>query len=109
MQSTQLLGVTPANPAVAHGDLERTGLLVKQGDPSLATGCHMSQPTTEQPSEGQVVVSGDQSDPAAVLGGTVCRAHLHSMHVEAGDGLSGHQACVSPCQVENRTSSPAAR
>ena len=68
VQAAQLLLRRPADPAVAHADLEGPGLPAEQGRPGAVQGGHMAQGAAEQAAEGQVVTGGCQAVPAPVLG-----------------------------------------
>ena len=79
VQPRELLLPRPADPRVAHPDLERPGLPAQQRQPGLPAHRHLPQRLAEQPAVGQVVVLRASARPSAARSSD--SAHRADLHV----------------------------
>ena len=91
MQAGELLLGRPADPAVAHPDLEGTDLPVDQRQPAIIMDGDMVQRLAEETAPGQVVMLPDQCIPACLLVHAVYEADLDLGERNVGIGRGcGH-------------------
>jgi len=109
VQAAPLLGLRPADPAVADAGLQGGGLPADERNPGFPDGGDVAQGVAEEAAERQVVMPVDQAVPEAVLAVATGEAHLDGPQVRNGYVRCGRPHASTMTKSQGNVQSPLSR